>query len=530
MLYRVVYPPITQSFYRIFVICVICGLANAQQLPDAVEGFVSGIKANAIKGDVIYQREDAKFPVESGLKLEQGDFIRSAAGAYAELLLQPGNLLRVAGETECQIVSDQHDKMRLKLNNGSITLELLSRETNWTYPMEQGTELIRVITPDAEVFMDDPGVFRINTTPGGHTELVVREGEAVINGRRVKKNKRAIVNNASVTIAEIDARIEDNFDTWSRERAEKLVQQNKLLKKQAPWSKSVKKGDVELDLPDDDDQGDNTRGRVISARPGAVNFVEDGVELGHDAKEWQPLTDKSPLTAGDKLRTAAHSLAELMLFPDMYLRIDASSEVVFDELSNDSISVKVVRGSAIFDITRFDRKLGAQIKIGGSTSSATINEKGLYRIDARATGNTITVREGKVMFNDRSVDSCKKIDGATISDCEKKLTDNFDFWSQYRGEGGYNGRVLVPMVTRLTQVRHYFYKHTGFWYRNPGQTSYTFVPYSSEAFRSPYGGNYSTVLSPRSSINRYDGGSMNPRRRRPEIMRPPGPDTSRPNR
>lgn len=511
--------------YRISVICGLvllgCSLANAQEQA-GLEGFIAGIRANAVKGEVLYQREEGKFPVESGLRLEQGDFIRSSAGAFAELLLQPGNFLRVGGETECQIVTDQYDKMRLKLNNGTLNLEVLSRETNnysW-FQIEQATELIRVITPNAEVFINHPGVFRISTTPAGRTEVVVREGEVVVNGHRIKKKQRGLAVNGNVSVVEIDARVEDDFDTWSRERAAQLVQENKLLKKAAPWAKQIKRGDVEIEVPNEEPV--DNRGRVISARPGSVNFVEDGVEFSRYAKAWQPLTEKSQLETGDKLRTAAYSLAEFILLPDMHLRIAGSSEVLLDELSNELISLKVVRGSAILDVARFDRKLGSQIKIGGSSTSAVINETGNYRVDARGNGNTITVREGKVMFNDRSVGSCKILDGAAIFDCDKKPNDNFDFWSQHRGEGElYNGRVTLATVTHLTRLRRYRHRNTGFWYQHPGQTSYTFVPYTSQAFRSPYGGNYSTVLATRSTVNRTDN-EKKPRIRSlgPEIMRP----------
>src|SRR6185369_914368 len=142
----IVYPQITQI---VCCICVICGLVLGQD--ESIEGFIAGIRANAVKGDVIYQRGDGKFPLESGLKLEEGDFIRSGKDSYAEVLLQPGNYLRVGGNTEFQIFSEPHDKMRLKLNNGSLVIELLSRETPnfWGYEMEPSTELIRVITPDA---------------------------------------------------------------------------------------------------------------------------------------------------------------------------------------------------------------------------------------------------------------------------------------------------------------------------------------------------------------------------------------------
>ena len=300
---------------------------------ESFEGFMAGIRANAVKGEIVYQRHDGKFPLESGLRLEEGDFIRSSKDSYAELLLQPGNYLRVSANTELKIFSDQHDKMRLKLTEGAIVIELLAREISYYSrdQIEESTELIRVITPDAEVFINRPGIFRINTA-GGRTEVVVREGEAALNGVKVKKKRRAVVANGHVTVMEIDSRIEDGFDIWSRERAGQLVQANKHLKNEAPWSKKLTRGDTEIEIPDDE-ENDNTRGRVISARPGTVNFVEDGVEFSRGAKEWQQLTEKSLLEAGDSVRTQANSLAELMLFPDTHLRIDASSEVLFDDLS-----------------------------------------------------------------------------------------------------------------------------------------------------------------------------------------------------
>jgi hypothetical protein len=136
-----------------------------------------------------------------------------------------------------------------------------------------------------------------------------------------------------------------------------------------------------------------------------------------------------------------------------------------------------------------------------------------------------------VIFNQRSIGSCKIISGDTISGCDKKPKDNFDYWSQYRGEGEmYNGEATVATVSYLARFRQYRYRRAGFWYQRPGQLSCTFVPFTSQIFRSPYGGSYTTALSPRGSINRIDsgGGSRNPGRRKPEVMRPPRPDTTRP--
>ncbi len=203
------------------------------QQHESFEGFVSGIRANAVKGEVFYQRDDGKFALDPGLKLEEGDFIKSGHNAYAELLLQPGNYLRVAGESEFQIFSDPYDKMRLKLNHGTISLEILARDgddpTYFADSLDQAYELIRIITPSAEVFITRPGIFRINSWSAERTELIVRDGEAVINGRRVKEKRSAIASKSDVTIAETNQKPEDGFDVWSRERAEELVQANRIV-------------------------------------------------------------------------------------------------------------------------------------------------------------------------------------------------------------------------------------------------------------------------------------------------------------
>jgi len=474
--------------------------ALAQQ-QGSLNGFMTGIRANAVKGSASFERGDGSSDLEPGLKLEQYDVLKSGAGAYYELLLQPGNYCRVGPESQLQILNDEVDKMKLKLNEGTISLEIVTKDTASFANPREAYELIRIITPDAEVFINGPGIFRINAGTGKHTELIVRNGEAVINGREVKKNRRAIASSDSVNTAEIDPRTEDTFDAWSRERADALVQANKLLKDNAPWARKKKEGlETSVDLPD---EGQRSGGNpyVVSAKPGAVTFAEAGVELTGPHKFLEQITEKSQLEAGDTLRTSEHSFAELMLFPDTHLRIDQSSEVLFEQLSNDAISVKLLRGSAILDVARFDRKESPQITLVGPSATVDIAEQGNYRIDS----NALTIRDGKVMFNERLVGACRRISSGNVSECDKKRTDNFDIWSQHRGEGrSYDGSVTVSMVTYLARLRHLRFKNTGFWYQTPGQVYYTFVPFKSVIFRSPYGGNYSTALAPESFMKRVD--------------------------
>ena len=508
-----------------FVSLVLVPVSTRGQLQESFEGFVSGIRANAVKGAVMYQRNDGKFELEPGLRLEEGDFIRSGGDSYAEVLLQPGNYLRVGGDSECQILSAPHDRMKLKLNHGSFTAEILSKdgEGNWYFfeSLSQRYELIRLITPNAEVFITQPGIFRINVA-GGRTDLIVRKGEAVINGRHVKEKRKATASREGLSIVEIDSKIQDNFDTWGRERADKLVQANRSLKNESPWAKNRKHGyETLMNLADDEEQN-IASALVVSAKPGTVGFVEPGVEFSREANEWQPLMEKSRLETGDKLRTAEHSFAELNMLPDMTLRIDGDSEILFEQLSNEAISLKLSRGAAILDVARFDRKQAPKITLAGSSTSIVIADEGNYRIDVTPSRDEITVRDGKVSFSGQSVGSCRKIVNGSISECHKKRDDNFDWWSEHRGEGEmFNGRVTLATVAHLTRLRRVRFKNTGFWFQNPGQPHYTFVPLTSSRFRSPYGGNYSTPFTQRrfSTIIRPDG---------PRPARPRGPQIVRP--
>lgn len=503
--------------FIVMIAMALPGVATEAQRQESFEGFMRGIRANAVKGTVFYQRQDAQFGFEPGLKLEEGDFIKTSPDSFAELLLQPGNYLRAGGDTDVQLVCDEYEKMKLKLDRGTIILEILARETSYNWL--EAHELIRVITPSAVVFITAPGIFRINAPAADRTELIARNGEAYINGQRVKKKRRAVSSRGNVSITEIDTKYEDPFDAWAHERADTLVKANKSLKRESPWAEKRKEGmETSVELPEEDDQN-RSNSYVVSAKPGTVNFVEDGVEFSNDENEWEPLTDKSEIEDGDKLRTATNSFAELMLFPDMYFRLDSASEVLFAQLSNDAISINVLRGSAILDVARFDRKLLPQITIAGPTTSGVINDSGNYRIDAN--GDQITVRDGKLMTSGRSVGSCNRIAGAVVSHCNE-TADNFDRWSEHRGEGRwFGGREIMATAALLARLRRQRFRNTGFWFQQPGQTSYVFVPFTSEFFRSPYGGNYSTVLAPRRTLNRVD---LSNRGR----WRIPGPQIARP--
>ena len=464
---------------------------------DNIPAVLSGLRANVVEGDVVYVRENAKFSLEADQELKQADTVRTAANARTELLLQPGNLLRVGADTECKLADDRYDRLKFLLTKGTLSFELLKNDwedtSDFFETLKQGFELLRIITPNAEVLITQPGIYRINVADG-RTELVVRKGEAVIDGRRVKEKRAAVVVRGSFNITEIDVKVEDAFDAWGRERADKLVEANHSLKKDAPWAKKKEGREGMVDIPPSEQRG-GTNPQVVYARPGAVVFAESGVEFSSGDKPWQELAEKSQLVAGDKLRTSRYSLVELMMFPDLHLRVDSESEVLLEQLSNETIAFKVLRGSAILDVARFDRKELPEILISGPLTSAVVAEDGNYRINARPITDEIVVRKGKLLIQERAIGACRIFSSGNTAECDRKVTNNFDVWSQHRGEGQhFNG---TAMATRLAQLRRRRFRNTGFWYQPPSKSHYTFVPFFSTYFRSPYGGTYSSVLSPR---------------------------------
>lgn len=483
---------------------------DKDQQVENIAAVLSGVRANAVDGKVVYVREAASYEIEPTTELKHGDAVRSAAGSRAELLLQPGNFLRVAAETEFQLIDDRYDRLKLLLNKGTISFEVLKNDwedtSDFFETLKQGFELIRVITPNSEVFITQPGIFRINVTDG-RTEVVVRRGEALIDGKRVKEKRSGVATRGSVDIVEVDVKSEDAFDAWARECSEKVVEANRMLKKEAPWAKKKEGREAMVDLPASEKKAGNPY--VVSARPGAVNFVETGVEFSTDQKTWQPLSDHSELAAGNRIRTMRQNFLELMMFPDLHLRVDGDSEVSLEQLSNELIAVKVVHGSAILDVARFDRKEFPEIFIGGASTVVAVAEDGNYRVNMRGR-EEILVRKGKVVLQERSIGSCRIIAGGHTSECDRKINDNFDVWSQHRGEGqSFNGG---SMATRLAQLRLRRFKNTGFWYQLPARLQYTFVPFFSTYFRSPYGGNYSCALSPRHAVIRFAPGPIPPAR------------------
>jgi hypothetical protein len=492
--------PGSSHFAAFLIVCVMYTMPGptnvyGQQELENLQAWIDGIRVNLVEGGITYHREGT-FAVESGSELVEGDLIKSEKAARAEILLQPGNFLRIGEETELRVLGDKYDRIRLQLIRGSISFEFLKHELdsgNFTDRLVSGYDLIRVATPDSEVLVLQPGISRINVRADGQTEVLVRKGEAVLNGHRVKEKRLAVVNGGMINVSERDSKLEDAFDSWCRTRADNLIKANRTLKKDAPWVKARKSGsEPVVDLPAAEKDGDNPY--IVSARPGSITFAESGLEFTRDRQTWQKVMTSTELKSGDTLRSSEHAYAELSLLPDLHLRLDGATQLLLEQLSNEVIILKLLSGSLILDVPVFDRKRLPEMTLANRQTSVLVADSGNYRVDIKANAETITVRDGKVLAKAQSIGSCRKIINDRVADCGNKETDNFDWWSKHRGEGlFFTGRA---MASRAARIRRNKSRQTGFWYQPSGFEYYTFVPFFSTYFQSPYGGNYAAVLSP----------------------------------
>lgn len=185
--------------------------------------FVSGNTMLKRKGEERWQK------LMSSDDLESGDVVRTGADGRVEMLLSPGSYLRAAENTEFELADNSLDSLRVRLMEGSAVVEVAGAD--------EARMEIQVDTPQARVSIDRKGLYRINTMPGGATEVLVRKGEAMVGSdqtkqTKVKDGKKAVVSGANLAVAKFKKEDQDAFDQWSKQRGEELVAINRSLSKQ----------------------------------------------------------------------------------------------------------------------------------------------------------------------------------------------------------------------------------------------------------------------------------------------------------
>ena len=249
---------------------------------------------------------------------------------------------------------------------------------------------------------------------------------------------------------------------------------------------------------------------VISAHAGGVNAVTGRAGLrAHGTGEWQQLTIKEDLETGDVVRTGLDGRIEMLLNPGSYLRIGENSEIELTDNSLENLEVRLIRGTAIVEVTGAD-DTELLINITTPHTRMAIVRRGLYRVNVVPGDATeLIVRKGRVLLGPAhtKVKGGNKVvlsdNSFSIAKLKKsdKTRDDLESWSKGRAEtlAQANSRISTRAITSLFAAYRgdwwltNFGGRSGFWLYDSRGSCYTFFPFSY-GWGSPYGTSYGSSL------------------------------------
>lgn len=235
------------------------------------------------------------------------------------------------------------------------------------------------------------------------------------------------------------------------------------------------------------------QGYTISARPGAVNYIEGNAYLNGGPLATKGLRSTF-LNANDTLSTDIGK-AEVLLTPGVFLRIGGNSAVKMVSPSLTDTQVEIKRGEAMLEVAGLVKDNDIQVLERSGT--IRIEKEGLYRFSADDPP-TAAVLEGKaeVAFGAQKIQLGKgheTIVGAALKSEKFDLTRDDDLYawsnvrSQYDAASSYQAAKSVPVSSN----GGWWGSGYGGWYSpgwlwNGGFDSWAWLP-AYGAFYSPFG-------------------------------------------
>ena len=155
-----------------------------------------------------------------GDSVDVGDRVTTESSGRAEILLNPGSYVRVAGDSEFEFKTTALEDVQLKLNKGSAIFEVFA------------TNDFRVVVeaPKMKADLIESGVYRMDVLSDGTSRLEVWKGKAEVAGSIVKGGRFVNSGAGPVAVAKFDRDEKDEFELWSRSRAKELAKSNSELK------------------------------------------------------------------------------------------------------------------------------------------------------------------------------------------------------------------------------------------------------------------------------------------------------------
>jgi hypothetical protein len=241
---------------------------------------------------------------------------------------------------------------------------------------------------------------------------------------------------------------------------------------------------------------------TISARPGAVNYLEGEVMLNNQQLATSDLKSTF-MNAGDLLETGAGK-AEILLTPGVFLRVGDHSRVRMLKPSLIDTQVAVEAGESMMEVDQYVKDSHLTISLRGGLTE--IQKNGLYRFMADGDPSVAAI-DGKaeVSFGEKHI-SISKGHEALLSDelktraFDKDRPDELFAWSNIRSQ--YNASLTYQAAqSARTVYGSSAYNNAGYgngyggggysgfygqgWYWNNGFNSWLWMP--GGQFFSPFG-------------------------------------------
>ena len=255
---------------------------------------------------------------------------------------------------------------------------------------------------------------------------------------------------------------------------------------------------------------------VISAHAGGVNAVTGRATVhGPGISDWQQLTSQDDLNRGDVVRTGLDGRVEMLLNPGSYLRVGENSEFELTDNSLDNLEVRVIRGTAIVEVTGADDE---ELLINITTPHArmAIVRRGLYRVNVVPGDVTeLIVRKGRVMLdgNHTKVKGGNKVvfsdNSFSVAKLQKgeKSQDMLEAWSKNRAISLAKANTRIARRDVYTLLASYNdglwylnnFGRRGLWYYDAAGSCFTFFPFAY-GWNSPYGIHYTSSFYQPSAV------------------------------
>ncbi|REJ78169.1 MAG: hypothetical protein DWQ47_17650 [Acidobacteria bacterium] len=177
-----------------------------------VEGTSVAIRADGSSGRIV-----------KGDELDAGDVVETGSDSRVEILLNPGSFARLDRNTRFELATTDLNDLRLNVLKGSAIFEVFASDDF----------KVTVVTPKTEIFLVKSGVYRVDVDGEGIATLEVWRGRAETAedaDDTLKKGRTATLDGGEVEVAKFDRGDKDDFERWSRDRAELIAKANKRLK------------------------------------------------------------------------------------------------------------------------------------------------------------------------------------------------------------------------------------------------------------------------------------------------------------